>query len=52
MAWALVRESEPGFQLLEEACLEGDRDLPHFLELGRKYYFGASWKSHVGGRER
>lgn len=52
MAWALVRETEPGFQLLEEACVEGDRDLPHFLESGRQYYFGKSWKSRVGGRAR
>lgn len=47
MAWALVRETDSRFQLLEEACVEGDRDLPHFLEAGRKFYFGKSWKSSV-----
>ena len=45
MAWALVRETDPAFQLIEEACVEGDRDLPHFLEAGRKFYFGRSWKA-------
>jgi hypothetical protein len=52
MAWALVRETDPRFQLLEEACVEGDRDLPHFLDAGRTFYFGKSWKSHAGRRER
>jgi len=44
MVWALVREA-PGFELLEEACLEGERDLPHFLQQGYRHYFGETWKS-------
>jgi hypothetical protein len=44
MVWPLVREA-PGFELLEEACLEGERDLPHFLQLGFRHYFGETWKS-------
>lgn len=52
MAWALVRETEARFELLEEACVEGDHDLPRFLEAGRKFYFGRTWKSHEGRRAR
>ena len=47
LVWALVRQKQPGFQLLEEACREGERDAPHIREAGGyKYYFGESWRGH------
>jgi hypothetical protein len=45
MAWALVREKAPGFELLEEACWEGERALSVFRKSGYKYYFGNTWRS-------
>ena len=44
MAWPLVREKEPGFQFLEEACWEGERDVPRFLKSGYRFYFGEPWQ--------
>ncbi len=45
VAWALVRDTTPGgYELFEEACREGDRDLPIVRDLGYKFYFGAPWR--------
>lgn len=44
VAWALVREKEPGFELIEEACREGERVVGQLREQGAKFYFGAPWR--------
>jgi hypothetical protein len=44
LVWALVREKEPGFELLEEACREGQRDLDTLLQSGMRFYFNKPWQ--------
>jgi hypothetical protein len=43
LVWALVRQKQSGFELMEEACREGERDASRIRESGLKYYFGGSW---------
>jgi len=44
VAWALVRDTERGFELVEESCREGERSLDRIREQGAKFYFGAPWR--------
>lgn len=45
VAWALVRVTEPGFELLEEACREGEQSLGRIREQGYRFYFGEGWRT-------
>ncbi len=47
IVWALVRQKQSGFELMEEPCREGEHDAKRIIrELGVKYYFGESWRGH------
>ena len=47
--WAQVRVTEKGFELFEESCWEGERDLPRFRELGYRDYYGEPWSAGSRG---
>ena len=45
VAWALIRDTTPGgYELFEESCREGDRDLPLIREQGFRLYYGIPWR--------
>jgi hypothetical protein len=45
VAWVLQRVMEPGFELIEEACIEGERSMEDIRQQGGyRYYFGESWR--------
>jgi len=40
-----VRQKQPGFELMEEPCREGEHDARRIIrDSGVKYYFGDSWR--------
>lgn len=43
--WAQVRVTEKDFELFEESCWEGERDLPRMRELGLLDYYGRPWRN-------
>lgn len=44
LTWALVRVTQPGFEILEEACREGEQSVDRIREQGYGFYFGESWR--------
>jgi len=45
VAWPLRRIMEPGFEIIEEACIEGERSLEDIRQQGGyRFYFGESWR--------
>jgi hypothetical protein len=40
MAFGVVRNKQPGYELMEQACHEGDRDTPRLRSLGYRIYRG------------
>ena len=45
VAWAQVRVTEKDFELFEESCWEGERDMGRMRELGLVDYYGRPWKN-------
>jgi hypothetical protein len=45
MVWAQVRITDQSFEIYEESCWEGERDLPRMRELGMIEYYGKPWRA-------